>query len=290
MGEMELAKQHISEAKKRGADDLIVLELEAYMFFNTGKYNKAAETYDSAFKLRPSSTLLYNIAFSYWRFGALDKAEFALNKMLKIVPNHYQAQRLQANIWLLQGKLRKAIFAYENIKSKNNFRNFKNLSIAYALNKQYKKSLKYAQLAVNESPKNTIRLLGLADIELILGNVKSANINYQKIIDAPVFKDKYRYWLDLAQAYLHLNKASLAVDSLNEARILAPENGETAYSSALIYSVLGEEISAVLEVKKALNNKVGAVWFNLPWFEKLCSNQQFRQLMTKYDNDDRCTF
>jgi serine/threonine protein kinase/tetratricopeptide (TPR) repeat protein len=287
-GEMALAKSQIDEAKKRGSDDLSILELEAYMLFNSGKYKKAAEAYSNAFRLRSSSGLLYNIALSYWHYGDLAKVHVALNRMLKILPEHYQAQRLQANVWLLQGKLEKAIVAYESMNSKNNFLNSNNLSIAYSLNHQYEKALKYAKLSVSESPKNTIRLLNLADVELIIGDSKSANANYQKIIDSPAFNNQYGYWLDLAQAYVHLGNNSLAVESLSRAKTLAPENGEVAYSSALIYSHLDEKTSAVLEVKKALSHNVGAVWFNLPWFDKLCDNRQFQTLMTKYDNEVRC--
>ncbi|MCW8834183.1 MAG: tetratricopeptide repeat protein, partial [Colwellia sp.] len=288
MGEMDLAKQQIVEAQQRGADELTITELDAYMFFNTGQYQAAAESYSRAFKLRSSSRLLYNIAFSYWRFGDLEKAEMALSKMLDIVPANYQANQLQANIWLLQGRLVKAIDAYESINSKNNLRNLTNLSIAYALNKQYKKALKYAKLAVDESPKNTVRLLNLADIEFILGNKESANAHYQQIIDSPVSKNKYRYWLDLAQAYLHLDYTTQSVEALNEAKKLAPENGEVAYTSALIFSELGEYVSATLEVKKALNNKVGVVWFNLPWFDNLCSKVEFRRLMKENNKTQRC--
>jgi len=286
----ELAQQQISEAQQRGADDLIIFELKGYMYFSLGQYQKAVDSYSNAFKLRPSTTLLNNIAYSYWRLGDLKKAETVLSQMLNIVPNNYQGQRLQANIWLLQGQLDLAITAYEKIVSKlNNSKDLTNLSLAYALNKQYKKSLEYAKLSVNQTPNNTINLLNLADIELILGNEKSALNHYKKIVNAAGDISKYRYWLDLAQAYLQLSQNDLAMEALNHGKKLAPNNGEVAYTSALVYSVLGEKTSAVFEVKKALSTKVGAVWFNLPWFDNLCEEKQFQQLMSKYDNTLRCS-
>jgi serine/threonine-protein kinase len=289
MGNRNEAKQQINEAKKRGSDALSLSELEAYLFFSEGKYKKAINAYTNAFNLRPSITLLSNIAFSYWRFGDLGKSEEALNKIIEINPEHYQSRLLQANIWLLQGKLKLAISTYEKIVSeKGNSQSLTNLSIAYSLNKQYLKALKYAELAVDEQPNNTVRLLNLADIELILGNEKLANSHYQKIIDAEIPQGKYRYWLDVSQAYLHLGEKQLAVESLNKAKVLAPKNGEVAYASSLIYSALKENVSAILEVKKALNNKVGVVWFNLPWFNELCANDEFEQLMISHKNPKRC--
>ncbi len=289
-GNMLEARAQVGEAQKRGADDLTILGFEAFMFFNIGNYKEAADSYSEAFELRPSSYLLYNIAFSYWRLGDLTKAGDSLNKVLEITPNDYKAKRLQANIWLLQGKLELAIKAFERIVTTiNNGSDLTNLSLAYALNTQYTKSLKYAKLAVSKGPKNGIRRLNLADIEFILGNIDEANKHYQKIIDAPVDNNKYRYWLDIAQARLQLNQQNLAIEALNKAKNLAPDNGEVAYTSALVYSVLGEQVSAIFEVNKALVNKVGAAWFNLPWFDNLCMDNEFRQLMKKYDNASRCS-
>jgi serine/threonine-protein kinase len=91
--------------------------------------------------------------------------------MLAIVPNNYRAVRLQANIWLLQGKLEIAIKAFQAIvTSYNNGSDLTNLSLAYALNRQYEESLTIAQKALEQSPKHPFKLLNLADIEMITGS------------------------------------------------------------------------------------------------------------------------
>lgn len=289
MGDLTLARKQIEEAKKRGADELVIFALEAYMAFNAGDYEAAVHSYANIFKLRANVSALNNLAFSNWRLGDLAASEKALNKILNITPNNYRAKRLQANIWLLQGKLNKAVTAFESIiKVKSNSTDLTNLGLAYALNGQYEASLKYAKLAVDKNPNNTVRLLNLADIELILGHSNNAEKIYQKIIDASAKKNKYRDLLDLSQAYLHLNKHTLAIEALNQAKTIAPNNGEVAYTSALVYSVLNENVSALFEVEKALSNDVGASWFNLPWFDKLCRKTQFQNLMKQHNNAGRC--
>ncbi|PAJ74526.1 serine/threonine protein kinase [Pseudoalteromonas sp. NBT06-2] len=288
-GKMELAKQQIIEAENRGANDLILLELKAYMFFVLGDYKNAVESYSGAFILRPSTTLLNNIAFSYWRMGDLLKAESALNQMLKIVPTNIQAKRLQANIWQLQGKLTLAISAYEEIVTKlNSGKDLTNLSLAYALNKQYEKSLELARKALERNPKHPFKLLNLADSEKISGNNNLANAYYQKVISILENENEVKYLLGLAQAYAQLNKEGLAIDTLKKAQELVPKNGEVSYTSALIYSLLKEKSSAIYHVKTALNNNVGVAWFNLPWFDSLCTSHQFKQLMEKFENTSRC--
>ena len=288
-GDMTTARLKISEAKQRGADDFTLLELEAFLSFISGNYKEAAEAYLRAFKLRPSSGLLYNTAFSYWSFGDLIKAETSLHKMLEIVPTNHIAQQLQAKIWLMQGKLELAISAYNKIVARtNNGGDITNLSLAYGLNKQYQKSLEFAKKAFKKDPNHPVNLLNLADIEMILGNKQKAIAYYQEVVSILVGKSEVKYLTYLAQAYAQLNNAALAIESLNKAQVLAPENGEVSYASAIVYSLLKENASAVHHVKLALKNNVGVVWFNLPWFDSLCIDLQFQQQMEKLGNSERC--
>jgi len=288
-GDKTEAQLQFGEAKKRGTDDLTVLSLEAFMFFNNGQYKEAVDSYSSTFKLRPSSYLLYNIAFSYWRMGDLIKAESSLDKMLAIVPDNYKAQQLQASIWLLQGELELAITAYEKIvTSLSNGKDLTNLSLAYGLNKQYIKSLELAQQALKTNPKHPVNLLNLADIEMILGSKTSAITHYQQVVASLLGKNEIKDLIHLAQAYGQLNEANLAIAALSKAQVLAPDNGEVSYSSAIVYSLLKEEASAIHHVRVALKYNVGVVWFNLPWFDNLCSDNEFTQLMKKYENASRC--
>jgi serine/threonine-protein kinase len=289
MKNLDDAQQQIIEAKNRGASSFVLSDLNAILFFSKGQYQQAANTFLEAISLRPSTTLLYNLAFSYWRMGDLIKAQTSLNNMLEIVPNNSKAIRLQANIWLLQGKLELAIAAYEKIViNLNQGKDISNLSLAYGLNKQYDKSLKFAQEALKKNPKHPYNLLNLADIEMILDNEESAISYYQQVVDILIGKNEVKYLTNLAQAYAQLNKANLAIDALNKAQVLAPKNGEVSYSSAVVYSLLKEESSAIHHVKTALNNNVGVAWFNLPWFDKLCDNSEFVSLMTQYQNIGRC--
>ena len=291
MGDTNLANKQIIEAKNRGADALTILELEAYMFFGNGQYEQAALSYKRAFNLRPSTNLLYNTAFSYWRLGDLVEAESALNKMLETVPNHHGANQLQANIWLLQGRLSLAIEKYKKlVQGRRSSRDLTNLSLAYAFNKQYDKSLEFAQKALAINPKQPFNLLNLADIEMIVGDKELAKSHYQEVIDILIGKNEVKYLTNLAQAYGQLNQQSLAIETLNKAQLLAPKNSEVSYASTLVYSLLNEKTSAIHYAKLALENNIGVVFFNLPWFDRLCEEKLFRQLMQQYDNASRCAF
>ena len=261
------------------------------MFFGNGQYEQAALSYERAFNLRPSTNLLYNTAFSYWRLGNLVEAESALNKMLETVPNHHGANQLQANIWLLQGRLSLAIEKYKKlVQGRRSSRDLTNLSLAYAFNKQYDKSLEFAQKALAINPKQPFNLLNLADIEMIVGDKELAKSHYQEVIDILIGKNEVKYLTNLAQAYGQLNQQSLAIETLNKAQLLAPKNSEVSYASTVVYSLLNEKTSAIHYAKLALENNIGVVFFNLPWFDSLCEEKLFRQLMQQYENASRCAF
>jgi len=288
--DFDVANLQIQEATKKGASNFILAELNAILYFSKGQYQQAANTFKAAITLRPSTALFYNLAFSNWRMGDLVAAESALNKMLAIVPDNYKAISLQANIWLLQGRLELAIGAYEKIVEKtNNGKDITNLSLAYGLNKQYEKSLDFAKKALVKSPNHPFNLVNLADIEMIVGDKSSATSHYQQVVTILTGKSEVKHLTNLAQAYGQLNQADLAIAALSKAQALAPESGEVAYSSAIVYSLLQEENSAIHHVKASLNRNVGVVWFNLPWFDKLCDNDAFVQLMTEHNNLKRCS-
>ncbi len=289
LGQMDVAQQQITEAKHRGADALLILEQQAYMHFSSGHYDKAAQAYTDAYKLRPSLSLLYNSAFSYWRMGELSKAEKTIESLLKQYPNNIKGKRLQANIWLLQGQLASAIAAYQAIVNINpQSSDLTNLALAYALNKQYKKSLEFAQKALAKAPKHPFNLLNLADIEMMMGEKQLAKSHYQQVVSLLVGKNEVKYLTNLAQAYAQLGQADLAIATINKAQELTSDNGEVSYASALVYSLLNEKSSAIHHVKVALKNNVGAVWYNLPWFDALCREPQFQQLMDSHANTGRC--
>jgi serine/threonine-protein kinase len=221
--------------------------------------------------------------------GGIEESQAALEKILTITPNHYLAQRLQANIWLRQGKLDSAIVAYKNIVAAvNNANDLTNLSLAYALNTQYELSLTFAQQALDKSPEHPFKILNLADSEMILGNKESARVYYKKVISILIGKNEVKYLTNLAQAYAHLQQANLAIVTLTQAQFLTKNNGEVSYASAIVYSLLGEKNSAIHHIKLALQDKLGVEWFNLPWFDDLCLHPEFVQIMHKYSYQQRC--
>ena len=145
-----------------------------------------------------------------------------------------------------------------------------------------------AQLAVKNSPKHPTRLLNLADIKLILGMTEQSTPLYQQVIQLSHQQQDLEALLIIAQAYVHSGQHRKAIKAINQAKKLAPESGEAAFIAALIYSQLGEQISANNQIEEALSAGFGIIWFNLPWFDPLCSNTDFQKIVTKAGKAERC--
>ncbi|WP_448214116.1 protein kinase domain-containing protein [Colwellia sp. MEBiC06753] len=279
----------LKDVKAQGAYAFTVLELEGYYYFQQSEYAQAIEKYKEALKLRPSITLQYNLAVSYLRVGAFKLASEQISKLRNILPQNIRFKRLDAQVSMANGDLENAINIYQQLVIESDaIRDLNNLALAYTLNGSYQKALKYAELALTKAPTSKVRLLNLADIEMFLGHKQKALDYYQQVIVAPDDNNKIKNWMYLAQAYIHTGEEHRALEALENAKSLNNYSGELAYSYAIVSSILGEEVSAIYSVKASLESGMGVVWFNLPWFDKLCENKQFLELMSEKGNAKRC--
>ncbi|HEX5718700.1 MAG TPA: hypothetical protein VF179_21245, partial [Thermoanaerobaculia bacterium] len=64
-----------------------------------------------------------------------------------------------------------------------------------------------------------------------------------------------------------------------EALHLAPTQGPVLYESSLVYALLGEQTSAVVNARKALEIGMAPRLFELPWFEALKGHPDLREAL-----------
>ena len=289
LSDFDAATKQLNIAKQRGVGESIQLELQAALHMDNNELLQAVTSYQSALKLRPSTNILYNLALSYFWLGDMSNAKNTLLTLLEIIPDKYNAKQLLADIYLSAGELEPAIAMYENIISINpQGSDLDNLGLTYTLSGRYQDALRMAILSVERSPEHPTALLNLADIKLILGLTKQANALYQRVIQLSEQEEDLESLLIIAQAHVHLGQSKQSVKAINTAKKLAPENGEVAFVAALVYSQLGEQVSAMNQVEEALAAGLGFVWFNLPWFDGLCTHADFQKILTPANSAERC--
>jgi serine/threonine-protein kinase len=291
-GNTDEAEKQLNVIFSRGIDSSTLHELQGIFYLDVNNLEQAIEKFETALSLRPNTGVLYNLAIAYYYLGNLDSAKSTLHQQLQINPVAYEPNQLLAAIFLLEGNLAPAIASYERIiKINPQNTDVNNLSLAYSLSGRYQEALTMSQLAVNLSPNEPSSILNLADAEMLVGLTERAKVNYQKIITLHKDKDDTNLIAlkDNAQAYVHLGHHNKAVKSISQAKKLAPNSGEIAFTAALVYSQLGEHISAINQVEEALKADIGNVWFNLPWFDNLCNKPRFSQLLANAGNEHRCS-
>ncbi|MCO7226327.1 serine/threonine-protein kinase [Pleionea sp. CnH1-48] len=283
------AERWITRVKQQGASELRTRELESYLYFSTSQYSKAIESYQKALQLRTSTLMLYNLSLTYWFSGDILLAKNNLMKILKLTPEDYFSNQFLASIELFEGNTKKAIPLYKKLIEDNpQSIDLNNLSLAYLINGEALEALKFAQQAVKLNPNHSTWTLNLADVLWLNGQTTEARKYYQQVIKLRENSPDFKSLLETAQAYVHTKNPTAAVKALDEARQLSPDNGELFYTSALVLSVLQENTSATLQVERALEKGIGVRWFNLTWFDNLCSDTLFIDLMKQHNNAQRC--
>ena len=213
----------------------------------------------------------------------------SLKTLLELSPDDYFALRLFASIALSEGNLENAIDTYKRVLERNpQSENYSNLGLAYMLRSDYMLANSLFNQAVKQSPNHPVPLLNLADSEKLLGKRGEANRYYQQVIKLLENKDDWESQLLKAQAYTHLGYFEQGISALDQARFAVPDNAEVMFNAALIYTLAGESISAVVQTEKALNKGIGTIWFHLPWFDDLCRQTNFISLLQAAGDNSRC--
>jgi serine/threonine-protein kinase len=283
------AKQQLVQLSRRDLTEAEYKPLEASYFLTTNQYEQAIHAYHQAIKLRPSKVLYRNLAIAYWWNNDIALAIEQLSHVLSLSPQNYEANQLIATMYLSQGNTTKAIAAYEKLMTLNpSSMEMSNLALAYMLEGNYDKSYHYAKQAVDKSPRNPIWTLNLADVQNLRNNRAQAIKLYEQVIDNYQGQTDLTAWLSTSQALAHQGKYSEAIKAIDNARKLSPNNVEVAYISSIVLTIAGQDFSAINQANEALNNGMGPIWYKLPWFDKLCRYQEFKQLFSEYPELERC--
>jgi len=81
-----------------------------------------------------------------------------------------------------------------------------------------------------------------------------------------------------AQALAHLGRTDQALEAIQQALRLSPDNGQLAYEAAVVYAVVGDRGSALFHARRAAAKRVDPNWFALPFFDALRGDPAFQRL------------
>lgn len=188
-----------------------------------------------------------------------------------------------AQLELMSGKPERAVELYEQISELSpDPVSWTNLGVAYMLQKRYDKAVEVFLKALDRQPTAPFAILNLADAELLANRPERAEELYQKVLELTASDPAASTWQILtmrAQALAHLDQPTEAVALVQRALREAPEQPQAAFEAAVVYSLVGENRSALVNSRRALRLGVEPVWFEFPWFDDLRDNPEFQSLL-----------
>lgn len=266
-GEVEAT---LSELLRLDPGNLEAMSRRARVLEAQGKTDEAVERMREVVRRLPSARNHFNLGAMLYRSGDTDGAREVLEAGLARAPDNYDGLSQLAALELMSGTPARAVEIYKHlIELSPEETELTNLGTAYLLVGSYENAARLYRQVLDKAPTSPYALLSLADAELLRGHEKDAEDLYRRLLEE-VGDDPAKSLLTVrAQALAHLGRTSEAVTAIQEALRAAPDHPMTAYEASLVFTLVGDQASALWNAERAISGGVDARWFNFPWFDPL---------------------
>ena len=280
-GEPEAAEAVLAELTTVAPNSAEVLLGRYRLAQGIGDFAAAEAAMEEVVERRPSWGNLYRLANLKYRRGEVAGARGHLDELIRRAPNNTWGLSKLVQLELLYGDLeraeRLALRALEILPHRSLFNN---LGLARFFLGNYEAAKTSYLQALDVDPGHLTVQLNLADAELALGQREQALIRYRRILE-DLENDELEATekMTLAQCLAHLGEAQRAVAVTLETLQEHPDHAEVAYQAALVYALVGETASALVNVERALAHGLQPRQFEIPGFDSLLADPRFRDLL-----------
>ena len=277
----------IQQYQQLGGHASIYHSMLGSLSYASGDYQQALQNHKISSEIRETRKSLFKLALAYWDLGKSELSIALIEKLLTSYPTDYDAKALYGSLSLQNGNLKKAIQLFEELKQKSGSpETYSNLGLSLMLSGDIKNAIGSLKVSYKAQESSAASALNYADALNIFGDKEDAEKLYKKIILLTETEDWFSLMIK-AQAFMHLNNSVDAIKSLQKAQKISHDNPNVAYAGSIIYSLMGEESSAIVYAEEALKLGHSPVWFSLPWFKQLCKNQGFSNLFDEQTTEYR---
>jgi serine/threonine-protein kinase len=201
-------------------------------YFNLGRYGDAAKMFRQVVGLAPDSSSGYsNLGAVYFEVGEFAKAAGPFEKSIAIYPNAIAYSNLGSTVFFLH-RYKEAVANFEKAvqMAPKDYTSWRNLGDGYfwmpgkraQADAAYRKGISLAEEALRVNPRNADAYSILAICEAMTGEKQAA------------------------------------VKAVGQAVALAPDDPDTMYNAALVYTRVGEREQAIVWLKKAISGGISA--------------------------------
>jgi serine/threonine-protein kinase len=282
---LDVAEEALAELARLQPGDSEVLGLRARLVERRGDKARALALMRQAARQHPSWKHLSRLADMEYRLGESGAARRHLEELLRSFPGYQSGWSLLAQIELLNGDPRRAAGIYERLVARSpQVTEITNLGTAYLLLKRYPEAEARFRQALALEPKNPFVTLNLADVLLLAGKRGEAEALYRRLLELAERDPAAASWQlrsARAQALAHLGERRRAVEAVQQVLVLAQGNAQAAYEASLVYTLVDDRSSALVNADRALAQGVEARWFTLPWFDPLRTSPELQELLER---------
>jgi Flp pilus assembly protein TadD len=210
-----------------------------------------------AARLQPSWQILLTVANAEYRQGRLDDARLHLGELLERSPGNVEGLLALAQIELLRAPDRAVALLGEAARRDPGLKSLTNLGLALLLLRRYDAAERSLRQALELQPDDPSATLNLADCLILNGQGAEARTLYARIVGTVERRATPGNWQLLAvkaQALAHLGESTKAVEAIQQALRLTPDNAQLAYEAAVVFVLVGDRGSALFHARQAANH------------------------------------
>ena len=287
--ELAQAEEALKDLEELIPGDVDLLQRRALLLKKQGKLPEAIDLMRRAVRRQPSWKRLLTLARMEQQGGQIAEARKDLELLLERSPGNFEALNQLAQIELTSGSLERAAELYARlVHDSPGSVQLSNLGVAYLLLGRYKEAAGSFERVAAQDAKNPFYILNLADARFLTDQREEARALYQKVIvlidagmETPAGSETQSPQIlsVKAQALAHLGQSVPAATAAQEASRRAPDDAAVAFETSLVYALLGEDTSALVNAGKALELGYDPRFFNLPWFDAVRARPDFQKLL-----------
>jgi tetratricopeptide (TPR) repeat protein len=284
-GETGPAAATLKELERLLPGDPQVLVLQASLAEREGRTAEALANLRAVAERFPSWRNLNQLANFEAKAGRIEDARRHLGEILKASPGNIWAMENLAGLELIYGDLRQAERLYLDLTAKApQSRYWNSLGVTRLFLGSFEEALAAFRQALAIDPNDIYTTLNLGDAELALGQESEAKAHYREALRR-LEKDRSPGDLNSddamtrAQCLAHLGRTREAVAVTQKVLRQNPDDPFLLQSAALVYILVGDRASALVNAQDALEGGIQPRWFMLPPFAPLRNDPDFRRLL-----------
>jgi serine/threonine protein kinase/Tfp pilus assembly protein PilF len=287
IGEYERAMEMLNKALTIAPDNAIALLELGLVYLLDGKLELSRNTFETAIEKRPGFWQGHSyLGFYYYSTGEYEKAVDQYQKIIELIPHSDVGYKKLAAVYLQMDKSEEFMTAAEKaIQIKHSYSLLNNLAAYYYYAGQYSKSATMFKEVLAYNVHDYLIYGNLATASYYSNQKDTALVYYKKAIDLGeemrIINPRDNLLLsNLAGYYVKLDSINIAYRILDQLKMTNPTSLTVIFNLGDIYEQLGERDTALIWMKKAIENGATLVKFKSnPGLRDLIADERFKKII-----------